>query len=108
MHTFLLAFVSLLSLTSFWSEPEVEPVDFRVQVYPFGGYYSYPPTCPPGFYYGPGYYGRGSGFQFYFGPGYPGYYAPYYGRPGCYPYGYGGYYGPYGRYGRFDGHRRHR
>ncbi|NGX60267.1 MAG: hypothetical protein KR126chlam3_01438 [Chlamydiae bacterium] len=68
------------------TEMDVEPVDFRVQVYPYGGYYSYPPYCPPGYSYGPGMrYGR-RGFSFYYGPGY--------GYPGCYYYGRRYYYGP--------------
>lgn len=84
-------------------EVEIQPVDFRVQVYPYGGYYSYPPYCPPGYYYGPSYGYRRRGFSFYFGPGYPGYY----GNRRCYPYHYGRryYYGP--RYYYRGGHRRH-
>ncbi|NGX37880.1 MAG: hypothetical protein K1000chlam2_01046 [Chlamydiae bacterium] len=85
-------------------EVEFKPVDFRVQVYPYGGYYSYPPYCPPGYSYG---YGR-RGFSFYYGPGYG------YGRR-CYPsYGYGRRYnyGPrfYYRGGgkRHHGRRHHR
>lgn len=85
-------------------EVEITPIDFRVQVYPYGGYYSYPPYCPPGYSYGPGFGYRRKGFSFYFGPGYPGYYG--YGR--CYPYGRRYYYGPRYYYKKRDGHgRRH-
>lgn len=82
---------------------DIEPISFRVQVYPYGGYYSYPPYCPPGYTYGPGFsYGR-RGFSLYYGPGYP----------GCYYYGgdYFGrrYYGPYYRHhrGHYHHHGRH-
>jgi len=85
------------------AEVEIEPVDFRVQVYPYRGYYSYPPTCPPGYGYGPGYGSRRRGFSFYYGPGY--------GYPGCYYYGRRPFYGrPYYRsYPRryYRHHRRH-
>ena len=76
-------------------EVEIQPTDFRIQAYPYGAYYSYPPYCPPGYSYGPGVGLGNRGFSFYVGPGYPGYY----GYPGCY---WGrNYYGP--RY--YHGHR---
>ncbi|NGX47959.1 MAG: hypothetical protein K1000chlam3_01344 [Chlamydiae bacterium] len=86
------------------AEVDVKPVDFRVQVYPYGGYYSYPPYCPPGYSYGPGFGYRQRGFSFYYGPGY--------GYPGCYYYGRRQYYGPRFQYRhhrrQFRHHRRHR
>lgn len=91
---------------------ETSPVAFRIQVYPFGGYYSYPPYCPPSYYYGPGYGYYRRGFSFYVGPGYP-YYG--YNDPRCYYWGrgyryYGGYrWGNRSRYyrGGYRGGRRH-
>lgn len=105
MHI-LTALQALLLLTSPLADAnanvDIEPIDFRIQVYPYGGYYSYPPYCPPGYSYGPGFGYRGRGFSFYYGPGY--------GYPGCYYYGrryYGRrYWGPrYYYYGKR--HRRH-
>jgi hypothetical protein len=78
---------------------DIEPINFRIQVYPYGGYYSYPPYCPPGYSYGPGLGYRGRGFSFYYGPGY-GY------RGRCY-WGQRNYYAPrYYYYKKKKGHRR--
>lgn len=66
---------------------------FRVQAYPFGGYYSYPPYCAPSYYYGPGYGYYRRGPHNYVGPGYP-YYS--YNDPRCYYWGHRRYYGGYG------------
>jgi len=77
---------------------EIEQTGFRVQVYPYGGYYSYPPYCPPGYSYGPysRYYGHGCYYYGrYYGRHYGRRYAPYY------------YYGPRRRYYRRDRYYRH-
>lgn len=58
------------------SEAEIKPAGFRIQVYPYGGYYySYPP-CPNGYYSYRGgcYLGRPG---YYYGPRYYYYYRPY-------------------------------
>ena len=95
MKKVLFTLLLLLSYQTAYAVDEVIPVDFSIQVYPYGGYYSYPSYCYPGYYYGPGYTQRGRSFQFYFGPGSPSYYyGPYYVDPRCY------YYGPGYRYDR--------
>ncbi len=59
-------------------EADIQPAGFRIQVYPYGGYYySYPP-CPQGYY---SYRGRcylGRPGYYYYGPRYN-YGYPYYG-----------------------------
>lgn len=104
MHilTALQALVLLFAPVTPQVDADVEPVDFQVQVYPYRGYYSYPPYCPPGYGYGPGVGYRNRGFSFYFGPGYRRY-------PGCYYYGrrYYSYPRYYYRHGGKHHNRRH-